>query len=129
MQEEITSRHFIWGSFIFKGKLDKLAAGGRDSDNSILLFNQQALQFGWRVILVAAPLSSSVHLLTASWLCKFMTILISCKQDGTGIIIKNFQEDSRVVGTCTWTVWDQNELDKRKGKNMSETLAELAKVL
>lgn len=34
-----------------------------------------------------------------------------------------------LIGTCTWTVWDQNELDKRKGKNMSETLAELAKVL
>lgn len=32
---------------------------------------------------MAAQLTSSVHLLTASWLCKFITILISCKQDGT----------------------------------------------
>ena len=128
MHEEITSTHLSVGHS-FQTKLDKLAAGGRDSEKSILLFNQQTLQFGWRVLLVAAQLTSSVHLLTASWLCKFITKLISCKQDGTGSINKNFQENSWIVGTFTRTVWDQNELEKRKEKNMSETLAELVKVL
>ena len=45
MHEEITSAH-LSGGHSFQTKLDKLAAGGRDSEKSILLFNQQTLQFG-----------------------------------------------------------------------------------
>lgn len=61
-----------------------------------------------------------VHLFTASCACKSTTILIWCRQDGTYNVNNIFPEDEWIVGTC---IKDQNELDKRKEKNLSETFS------